>query len=38
MDFTLSAEQRQFAAALHDLLAAADCPAAAGRPATASPA
>jgi alkylation response protein AidB-like acyl-CoA dehydrogenase len=29
MDFTLSAEQRQFAAALHDLLAAADCPAAA---------
>ncbi len=29
MDFSLSAEQRQFAAALHELLAAADCPAAA---------
>jgi alkylation response protein AidB-like acyl-CoA dehydrogenase len=29
MDFSLSAEQRQFGAALHELLAAADCPTAA---------
>ena len=29
MDFTLSGEQRQFAASLHDMLAAADGPAAA---------
>ncbi|HEY2509052.1 MAG TPA: acyl-CoA dehydrogenase family protein, partial [Streptosporangiaceae bacterium] len=34
MDFTLSAEQRQFAGAVHELLAAADGPAAARQWAT----
>jgi hypothetical protein len=40
MDFALSAEQQSFAASLHDLLAAANGPAAARawEPATASPA